>query len=85
MKVDAMFHGHIDPDLFGEELVKLAKYYNYAYIGVENNNHGLTTLKAIQRKDYYNIYFSKTYDQITDKLTQKIGWSTNAKTKWENF
>ena len=81
MKVDAMFHGHIDPDLFGEELVKLAKYYNDAYIGVENNNHGLTTLKAIQRKDYYNIYFSKTYDQITDKLTQKIGWSTNAKTK----
>ena len=28
MKVDAMWHGHIDPDLFGEELVKLAKYYN---------------------------------------------------------
>ena len=81
MKVDAMWHGHIDPDLFGEELVKLAKYYNDAYIGVENNNHGLTTLKSIQRKDYYNIYFSKTYDQITDKLTQKIGWSTNAKTK----
>ena len=30
MRVDAMFHGHIDPDLFGEELVKLAKYYNEA-------------------------------------------------------
>ena len=81
MKVDAMFHGHIDPDLFGEELVKLAKFYNQAYIGVEANNHGLTTLKSIQKKDYYNIYFSKVHDQITDKLTQKIGWYTNAKTK----
>ena len=81
MKVDAMFHGHIDPDLFGEELVKLAKFYNQAYVGVEANNHGLTTLKSIQKKDYYNIYFSKVHDQITDKLTQKIGWHTNAKTK----
>ena len=81
MKVDAMFHGHIDPDLFGEELVKLAKFYNQAYVGVEANNHGLTTLKSIQKKDYYNIYFSKVHDQITDKLTQKIGWYTNAKTK----
>ena len=81
MKVDAMFHGHIDPDLFGEELVKLAKYYNEAYIGVEANNHGLTTIKAIQRMDYYNIYFSKVHDQITDKITQKVGWHTNAKTK----
>ena len=81
MKVDAMFHGHIDPDLFGEELVKLAKFYNQAYVGVEANNHGLTTLKAIQKLDYYNIYFSKVHDQITDKLTQKIGWHTNAKTK----
>ena len=81
LKVDAMFHGHIDPDLFGAELVKLAKFYNDAYIGVEANNHGLTTLKAIQKLDYYNIYFSKVYDQITDKITQKIGWQTNAKTK----
>lgn len=81
LKVDCMFYGHIDPDLFGEELVKLAKFYNEAYIGVESNNHGLTTLKSIQRKDYYNIYFAKQYDQITDRLTQKIGWQTTSRTK----
>ncbi|NCC88485.1 MAG: hypothetical protein EOM05_11600, partial [Clostridia bacterium] len=34
----AMWHGHIDPDLFGSELVKLGNYYNNAYIGVESNN-----------------------------------------------
>ena len=81
MKVDAMWHGHIDPDLFGEELVKLAIFYNEAYIGTEANNHGLTTLKAIQKLDYHNIYYSKVYDQIADRITQKIGWQTNAKTK----
>lgn len=79
--VPARWHGHIDPDLFGEELVKLARYYNEAYIGVESNNHGLTTLKAIQRLDYYNIFFMKSFDKISDKITQKIGWQTNARTK----
>lgn len=77
----ARWHGHIDPDLFGEELVKLAKYYNEAYLGVESNNHGLSTLKAIQRLDYYNIFYMKSYDKIADKITQKMGWQTNARTK----
>lgn len=80
-KVHCMWYGHIDPDLFGEELVKLAKYYNQAYLGVENNNHGLATIKAIQKKEYWNLYFTKTYDRITDKTTQKVGWNTNSKTK----
>lgn len=77
----ASWYGHIDPDLFGQELVKLAKYFNQAYIGVEANNHGLTTLKAIQREEYWNIYYQKSYDRMTDQLTQKMGWTTNQKTK----
>lgn len=79
--VVAKWYGHIDPDLFGLELVKLAHYYNKAYIGVENNNHGLTTLKSIQREEYWNIYYCKTYDKISDQLTQKMGWTTSPKTK----
>lgn len=80
-KVVAMWHGHIDPDLFADELVKLARFYNDAYLGVENNNHGLTTLRKIQDLEYWNIYFQKTYDRLTDKMTSKIGWHTNRKTK----
>ena len=79
--VVAMWHGHIDPDMFGMELIKLGKYYNYAYIGVENNNHGLTTLSIMKREEYWNLFFTKTYDRISDTITQKLGWSTNAKTK----
>ena len=79
--VHCMWYGHIDPDLFGVELVKLAKYYNQAYLGVENNNHGLATLKSVQKEDYWNVYFAKTYDKIADKITQKLGWNTNTKTK----
>ncbi len=77
----AMWHGKIDADLFGVELIKLAKYYNDAYLGVENNNHGLTTLSTIKKEEYWNLYFSKSYDRISDKLTQKLGWTTSARTK----
>lgn len=75
------YRTHIDPDLFGTELVKIARFYGEAYIGCENNNHGLTTLKAIQREEYWNIYFTKSYDKLADTLTQKMGWSTNSRTK----
>lgn len=81
MDVVAVWHGHIDPDLFGIELIKLARYYNDAYLGVENNNHGLTTLTTIRREEYWNLYFSKSYDRISDKMTQKLGWTTSMRTK----
>jgi hypothetical protein len=79
--VCAAWHGHIDPDLFGEECVKLGVFYNDAYLGIEANNHGLTAIKAVQRLEYWNIYFSKTFDKITETITQKVGWATNQKTK----
>lgn len=77
----ASWYGHIDPDLYGEELVKLAIFYNQAYLGVEANNHGLTTLKSIQRLEYWNIFYQKSYDKIADKLTSKMGWTTSIRTK----
>ena len=77
----ARWHGHIDPDLFGKELVKLAQYYNQAYLSVESNNHGLTTLKAISNLEYWNIYHAKTFDKVADSSTTRMGWQTNAKTK----
>lgn len=77
----SMWHGHIDPDLFGMELIKLGKYYNEAYIGVENNNHGLTTLTTMKKEEYWNLYFAKSYDKIADKISQKLGWTTSPRTK----
>lgn len=77
----AMWHGHIDADLFGMELIKLASYYNNAYLGVENNNHGLTTLSTIKKEEYWNLFFSKSYDRVADTITQKLGWTTSIRTK----
>lgn len=77
----ASWYGHIDPDLFGDELVKLGMFYNEAYLGIESNNHGLTTIKSVLRKEYWNIYYQKSYDKIDEKITKKIGWNTNRRTK----
>ena len=79
--VVARWYGHIDPDLFGIELVKLAKYYGNAYLGVENNNHGLTTIKAATKTEYWNMYHMKTFDKFSDMTTQKLGFNTNPRSK----
>jgi hypothetical protein len=59
--VVAHWHGRIDPDLLGTDvLAPLGKMYNWALVGVESNNHGLTTLKALQRAKYRPIYMQRS-------------------------
>ena len=81
LNVCAKWRGHIDPDLFGDELIKICTLYNEAYLAIENNNHGLTTIKSVINKDYYNLFYTKTYDKVNDTISKKLGWSTNRKTK----
>lgn len=77
----AMWHGHIDPDLFGSSiLVKLGRWYNDALIAPEENNHGLTTINAM-KNDYENIYKRTTHDKVTDEEKKELGWWTDSKTK----
>jgi hypothetical protein len=77
----AQWHGHIDPDMFGEELVKLAIYYNRCWIGPEINNHGLTTAKAIVKLRYPRLYMRKTLDEREPDPTDKLGWRTDTQTR----
>lgn len=77
----AAWHGHIDPDMFGDELYKLGTYYEQAYLGPESNNHGHTTIRSLLRKEYWNLYYQKNYSKITSDVSQKPGWATNKRTK----
>ena len=81
LDIVAKWRGHIDPDLFGVMLCMLGYFYNEAYVAVENNNHGLTTLKTMIREGYYNLFYTKTYDKVNDVTSKKVGWSTNVRTK----
>lgn len=80
-EIVAHWHGHVPPDEYAEILALLGRWYNKALIGVENNNHGLTTCVALKQLKYPNIFYSKIIDERTKKQTKKIGWTTSRKTK----
>ena len=78
----AEWHGHIDPDLFAEELIKLALYFNWAWLGIEINNHGLTTMTAAVKTAYPRLYQRRTGMDKSDLTeTDRLGWQTTAMTR----
>ena len=79
--VVAHWHGHCDADVFGTLLAELGWWYNGCLVGVENNNHGLTTLKAMQRYGYRNLYRTRRLAQRVASETEILGWRTTAASK----
>ena len=82
MEAVARWRGHCDPDKFGEILGALGTYYNYALIGVEVNNHGLTTVQKLRDTFYTNLYKrDRGYDEEWETPTVNLGWKTDMRTK----
>lgn len=79
--VVAHYHAHVEADVFGEDLRRLGLYYHGALMGVEVNNHGLSTLHALRRLDYPRIYFRTTLNLRTNRQTNEMGWRTTLATK----
>jgi hypothetical protein len=80
--VVAIWHGHVDADLFGSDVLNLlGRWYNVALLGVEINNHGLTTAKALQRASYRNLYYQVRLGQKWEAKTENLGWRTSAVSK----
>jgi hypothetical protein len=78
----ACYHAHVDADLFGSDILfELGEWYNTALIGVESNNHGLTTLKALQRSEYRNIFRQHREAQRFAPKTELLGWRTTSASK----
>ena len=78
----AHWHGHVDPDKFGEEILyALGFFYNEALIGVESNNHGLTTLTSLNKANYANLYRQRRLNQRHAEQTEQLGWRTTTVSK----
>lgn len=75
------WHGHIEPDLFGDLLAEIGWWYNTALIGVESNNHGLTTLKAAQKHGYKNLYKQRRLNAVRSEASDVLGWRTSQTSK----
>lgn len=81
-EIVARFHGTIAPDMLGHMIVRLAKCYNNAFLGIEVNNHGLTTINEI-KYEYSDLYQRERRDKVTDEITLEVGWVTTRKSKAE--
>lgn len=82
LKTVAKWRGHCDPDQFGYILDRLGRFYNYALIGVEINNHGLAVAQRLRDLFYTNMYRrERGMDERFEESTTKLGWKTDIKTK----
>jgi hypothetical protein len=81
--VVACYHARVDADLFGSDvLFNLGRFYNQALIAVENNNHGLTTNKALARVLYNPIYRQRSINRTNHPQPGEVlGWRTSTITK----
>jgi hypothetical protein len=79
--VAAAWHGHVEPDIFGEMLAQMGWWYNTALLGIESNNHGLTTLKAAQKLGYRNLYKQRRLSKVLPQATDTLGWRTTVSSK----
>jgi hypothetical protein len=78
----ACWHGRVDPDVFGEQILPaIGWFYRTALIVPEVNNHGLTVLKALQRVKYKNLYKRRTFTKRVDRPLESMGWLTTHTSK----
>jgi hypothetical protein len=77
----AAIWGDIEPADLAKELYKLGFLYNKAWINVEVNNHGHTVIQGLKERNYPNLYKRQVLDEMTSKLTTKIGFLTTNESK----
>jgi hypothetical protein len=81
-KTVARWRGDVEPSEFGEIINDLGVWYNHALVGVESNNHGLTTIQRLRDMRYRNLYRrERGLDERFEEFTSKLGWRTDRKTK----
>jgi hypothetical protein len=78
--LNALWHGHMDPDLFADQLEMLGEWYREALIAVEENNHGLSVLNKL-KNTYSNLYYRTTHNKLADEQKKELGWYTSEQTK----
>lgn len=82
MRTVARWRGNIEPADLGDEVERIARWYNRALVGVEVNNHGLTVVQRLRDRRYDNLYRrERGFDERLEQPTAKLGWLTNTATK----
>ena len=75
LRFDAVFHGRLPPDLFGQQMRLGAEYYNWAYAGAEVNDAGWAVV--VEFKDYPHVLMRMgAVDDDDERDITKMFWKT---------
>ena len=70
----------LEPDVFAEEIMRLADYYNGMFIGVERNKDGLGVLKILKNNGHH-VYRQESFNPDKQLREPILGWRTDKVTK----
>jgi hypothetical protein len=78
----ATYRAQVHPDYFATVLHSLGELFNFAYIIVENNSHGILTCTRLGKDLAYPYFYTELQvDKLTERETLKLGFTTTSKTK----
>jgi hypothetical protein len=79
----ARWRGRMDQNAFGEELIKLGQFYNYAMCAPETGLGGPGVAAHLVAKGYPHIYRHRSPIKMPGMVNNQYGWITNSRTKNE--
>jgi hypothetical protein len=79
----ARWRGRLDQNAFGEELIKLGRFYNDALVAPETGIGGPGIAAHLVARNYPNIYRHKMSGRVPGFTDNQYGWITNTRTKTE--
>jgi hypothetical protein len=81
LRTVAKFSAKIPPDEFTKVAFVLGQWYNWAYTGIEVNKDGLWVNTELFKLSYPNLYFREAIDDITNRVSSKVGFKTDERTR----
>lgn len=79
-KVVAVHYAREDSITFADRVIEIAKRYN-AFVVVESASEGYSVINNLKREEYPHMYRRLIKDKTGSELTEKLGYSTNVKTR----
>ena len=77
-----VWHGHIDPINFADELMKLGYFYNTALVNTEVDGPGYATVGRLTSMGYPRLWQHRWADKAPGKIsTVNLGWLSNYQRK----
>ena len=80
IRMAASFYEKIPPSMYSKRVLSAAKKYN-AFLVIETNSYGLGVQEFIQAENYPHIYRTSSFDKVTNRWQNRLGFLTSTRTR----